>query len=163
MVFPVTCCGSVNLIKKRINVRLLERSMFRCGRNPRGGGGEGCCGQRRESSATCWQDERLSAIVPLSAPASDRTTGPSQPPQGHPFLSEVRANVCTSFSLSGPEVGQLPAPLPAVGCVLSTHGAVKQTTCDAAPAATLSVSDKVIRLWVASPPICCVVNTDNCR
>jgi hypothetical protein len=156
MVFPVTCCGSVNVIKERINESLLERTMFRCGRNPRGGAVVGNVVNFRQL-VDKMSDYQL--LFPFQHPPH---TEPSQPPQGHPFLSEVRANVCRSFSLSGPQVGQLPAPLPADGCVLSTHCAVKQTTCDAAHAATLSVSDKVISLWVASHPICCVVNTDNC-
>lgn len=44
-------------------------------------------------------------------PPPDRTFGPSKPPQGHAILSEVKGKR-THFSLSGPKVGQVTAPLP---------------------------------------------------
>jgi hypothetical protein len=55
------------------------------------------------------------------------------------------------FSLSDSEVGQLTALLTADGCLISTHGAARQSTCDCVAVSSLSVSyRKVVNLWAAS-------------
>jgi hypothetical protein len=124
-----------------------------------------------------WLDEQLSAstrphfyVPSCMIPSSGRALpdAGADKPLNHPIPSKVAPSYrkwepLKHFSLSDAEVGQLTALLPADECLISIHGAARQSTCDCAPVSSLSVSYREVdNLWAASSAMSECVGTVFC-